>query len=270
MATRAQIDPPAEPAPPAPSPLLEAGGPMPATITQTRELARRTDEELLDTYYGERDLAARDELVDRFMPFARKLAVRYMHSREPLDDLVQVACIGLLNAIDRFDPEHGKKFTAFAAPTILGELKRYFRDKGWAIHVPRDLQERVLAVSRHAERLSVQLRRSPTIDELAARARLHGRADSRGDRRGQELRADLARRARRPRRRRRVRTHGNAGGRGRRVRTCRRPTGAREQLGGANRAGTPSTRPAARAWSHAARDQPADRLFANARLPSTA
>jgi RNA polymerase sigma-B factor len=140
---------------------------MAATITQTRELARRTDEELLDTYFRERDLAARDELVDRFMPFARKLAVRYIHSREPLDDLMQVACIGLLNAIDRFDPEHGKKFTAFAAPTILGELKRHFRDKGWTIHVPRDLQERVLAASRHAERLSVQLRRSPTIDELA-------------------------------------------------------------------------------------------------------
>jgi RNA polymerase sigma-B factor len=167
MAMRAQIDPPAEPAPPAPSPLLEAGGPMAATITQTRELARRTDEELLDTHYRERDLAARDELVDRFMPFARKLAVRYIHSREPLDDLMQVACLGLLNAIDRFDPGKGKQFTAFAAPTILGELKRYFRDKGWAIHVPRDLQERALAVSRHTERLSVELRRSPTIDELA-------------------------------------------------------------------------------------------------------
>ncbi len=140
---------------------------MAATIMQTRELARRTDEELLDAHYREGDLAARDELVDRFMPFARKLAIRYIHSREPLDDLIQVACIGLLNAIDRFDPEHGKKFTTFAAPTILGELKRYFRDKGWAIHVPRDLQERALAVSRHAERLSTELRRSPTIDELA-------------------------------------------------------------------------------------------------------
>jgi RNA polymerase sigma-B factor len=140
---------------------------MTATIMQTRELARRTDEELLDAHYRERDLAARDELVDRFMPFARKLAVRYIHSREPMDDLMQVASIGLLNAIDRFDPEHGKKFTTFAAPTILGELKRHFRDKGWAIHVPRDLQERALAVSRHAERLSTELRRSPTIDELA-------------------------------------------------------------------------------------------------------
>ena len=80
---------------------------------------------------------------------------------------MQVASIGLLNAIDRFDPEQGKNFTAFAAPTILGELKRHFRDKGWPIHVPRELQERVLAVSRHAELLSVELRRSPTLDELA-------------------------------------------------------------------------------------------------------
>jgi RNA polymerase sigma-B factor len=140
---------------------------MPASIMEAREFARQTDEELLDSHHREGDLAARDELVDRFMPFARKLAVRYIHSREPMDDLMQVASIGLLNAIDRFDPEHGKKFTAFAAPTILGELKRHFRDKGWAIHVPRDLQERALAVSRHAERLSTELRRSPTIDELA-------------------------------------------------------------------------------------------------------
>jgi RNA polymerase sigma-B factor len=140
---------------------------MAATIMETRDLARLSDEELLDMHYREGDLAARDELVDRFMPFARKLAVRYMHSREPMDDLVQVASIGLLNAIERFDPTLGKKFTAFAAPTIVGELKRYFRDKGWAIHVPRDLQERVLAVSRHAERLSTEFGRSPTLDELA-------------------------------------------------------------------------------------------------------
>jgi RNA polymerase sigma-B factor len=140
---------------------------MAATILETGELARLTDEELLYMHYREPDVAVRDELVARFMPFARKLAVRYIHSREPLDDLVQVASIGLLNAIDRFDPEQGKKFTAFAAPTILGELKRYFRDKGWTIHVPRDLQERVLAVGRHAVRLSVELRRSPTLDELA-------------------------------------------------------------------------------------------------------
>jgi RNA polymerase sigma-B factor len=140
---------------------------MAAAIMEAREFARLTDEELLATHYREGDLAARDELMDRFMPFARKLAVRYIHSREPMDDLMQVASIGLLNALDRFDPEHGKDFTTFAAPTILGELKRHFRDKGWAIHVPREVQERALAVSRHAERLSTELSRSPTLDELA-------------------------------------------------------------------------------------------------------
>lgn len=140
---------------------------MVATTLPLREFARLSEEELLEIYRREGDLGARDELVHRFMPFARKLALRYLHSREPLDDLVQVAYLGLLNAIERFDPGHGKRFTAFAAPTILGEIKRYFRDKGWTIHVPRDLQERALAVSRHAERLSTELGRSPTVLELA-------------------------------------------------------------------------------------------------------
>jgi RNA polymerase sigma-B factor len=140
---------------------------MAATIMVRRELARLTDEELLHTHNRDRDLATRDELVDRFMPLARKLALRYIHSSEPLDDLIQVACVGLLNAIERFDPAHGKQFTTFATPTILGEIKRYFRDKGWTIHVPRDLQQRALAVSRHAERLSVELGRSATVVELA-------------------------------------------------------------------------------------------------------
>lgn len=132
-----------------------------------RDLTRLSDEELLITYHEDRDSRSRDELVRRFIPFARKLALRYIHSREPLDDLVQVACVGLLNAIERFEPGRGKKFTSFAAPTIVGELKRHFRDKGWTIHVPRDLQERALAVSRQSERLSARLGRSPTLDELA-------------------------------------------------------------------------------------------------------
>src|SRR3984885_6114169 len=110
-----------------------------------REFARLPDDELLVAYYEDHDPSAREELVKRFLPFARKLALRYVHSREPLDDLVQVACVGLLNAIERFEPGRGKKFTSFAAPTIVGELKRHFRDKGWTVHVPRDLQERALA-----------------------------------------------------------------------------------------------------------------------------
>jgi RNA polymerase sigma-B factor len=137
------------------------------TSFQTRDIARLADDDLLVVYHEDRDQAAREELVRRFLPFARKLALRYVHSREPLDDLVQVACVGLLNAIERFEPGRGKKFTSFAAPTIVGELKRHFRDKGWTVHVPRDLQERALAVSRHTERLSARLGRAPTLDELA-------------------------------------------------------------------------------------------------------
>jgi len=138
-----------------------------ATTIPLRGLARLPEEVLLERYHREGDIGARDELVDRFLPFARKLALRYVHSREPLDDLVQVACLGLLNAIERFDPAEGNRFTAFAAPTILGELKRYFRDKGWGIRVPRDLKERALAVTRLAEQLSTELGRSPTVVELA-------------------------------------------------------------------------------------------------------
>jgi RNA polymerase sigma-B factor len=129
--------------------------------------ARLADDELLDAYHFDHDLDAREELVKRFLPFARKLALRYAHSREPLDDLVQVASVGLLNAIERFEPGRGKKFTSFAAPTIMGELKRHFRDKGWTVHVPRDLQERALAVSRQTERLSARMGRSPTLEDLA-------------------------------------------------------------------------------------------------------
>jgi RNA polymerase sigma-B factor len=140
---------------------------MAVTSIASRELTRLSDDELLVVYHEDRDPCAREELVKRFLPFARKLALRYVHSREPLDDLVQVASVGLLNAIERFEPGRGKKFTSFAAPTIVGELKRHFRDKGWTVHVPRDLQERALAVSRQSERLSARLGRSPTLDELA-------------------------------------------------------------------------------------------------------
>jgi RNA polymerase sigma-B factor len=140
---------------------------MGVATVPARELARLPDDDLLAVYDEDRNPAAREELVKRFLPFARKLALRYVHSREPLDDLVQVASVGLLNAIERFEPGRGKKFTSFAAPTIVGELKRHFRDKGWTVHVPRDLQERALAVSRQTERLSALHGRSPTLDELA-------------------------------------------------------------------------------------------------------
>jgi RNA polymerase sigma-B factor len=128
---------------------------------------RETERQLLVRYHAEGDLAAREELCERFLPLARDLALRYTYTDEPLEDLVQVASLGLIKAIDRFEPGRGTKFTSYAAPTILGELKRHFRDKGWALHVPRDLQERALAVSRERETLSKRLGRSPTVKEIA-------------------------------------------------------------------------------------------------------
>jgi RNA polymerase sigma-B factor len=138
---------------------------IPRTGASTTHQA--TEEQLFAAYARNADHEAREQLVARFLPFARKLALRYSYTDEPIDDLVQVASLGLLNAIDRFEPGRGTKFTSFAAPTILGELKRHFRDKGWALHVPRDLQERALALSRANERLAHDLGRSPTLAELA-------------------------------------------------------------------------------------------------------
>ena len=112
------------------------------------------------------DQRARAQLVDRFMPLARKLARRYA-GREPFDDLLQVASIGLLKAIDRFDPGHGAAFSSFAMPTILGELKRHFRDTGWFVHVPRGAQELALKVQQAEERLSARSGRSQSVQELA-------------------------------------------------------------------------------------------------------
>jgi RNA polymerase sigma-B factor len=132
-----------------------------------RAAAQETERQLLVRYHHEGDLAAREELVERFLPLARDLALRYTYTDEPFDDLLQVASLGLIKAIDRFEPDRGTKFTSYAAPTILGELKRHFRDKGWSLHVPRDLQERTLAVSRETEALSKRLGRSPKVREVA-------------------------------------------------------------------------------------------------------
>jgi RNA polymerase sigma-B factor len=112
------------------------------------------------------DPSARDELVEMFLPLARRLAGRYRNSGEPLDDLEQVASLGLINSIDRYDPDAGP-FVRYAVPNIMGELKRHFRDKAWGVHVPRSLQERTLKVSRTIDELSSRLGRSPSPKDVA-------------------------------------------------------------------------------------------------------
>jgi RNA polymerase sigma-B factor len=114
-----------------------------------------------------RDVAAREALVQRFMPLARSLARRYGRSSEPFEDLLQVASLGLLKALDRYDASRGHPFPSFAVPTILGEMRRYFRDSGWAVHVPRGTQERALKVRDAQERLANRRGRAPTVNQLA-------------------------------------------------------------------------------------------------------
>jgi RNA polymerase sigma-B factor len=113
------------------------------------------------------DRRARDELIERFLPLARKLARRYIPSSEPYEDLVQVASLGLVKAVERFDPDRGFAFTSFAVPTIVGELKRYFRDAGWALHVDRGAQERARKVLDAQQKISARTGRPPTVGELA-------------------------------------------------------------------------------------------------------
>ncbi|MBA2516003.1 MAG: SigB/SigF/SigG family RNA polymerase sigma factor [Solirubrobacterales bacterium] len=125
------------------------------------------DRRLLLRYHHDGDAAARDELVERLLPLAKRMARRYRRSEEPLDDLVQVATLGLIKAIDRFDPARETAFSSYAVPTMLGELKRYFRDNGWAVHVPRGMQERVMAVDAAVKHLSRELGRSPSVAEIA-------------------------------------------------------------------------------------------------------
>ena len=144
-----------------------ASPPPRAPLSGTAQARSPRVQRLLRRYARFHDLAARDELLERFLPLARGLARRYHRGSEPLDDLVQVASIGLLNAIERFDPERGREFTTFAIPTIVGELKRYYRDYGWAMKVPRGDKDRVVALNRAIEDLSTRAAHSPTPQELA-------------------------------------------------------------------------------------------------------
>jgi RNA polymerase sigma-B factor len=125
------------------------------------------DRALFARYLDKRDPVDREMLVERFLPLARQLARRYQRPEEPFDDLFQVACLGLVKAIDRFDLEREVAFSSYAVPTILGEIKRYFRDRTWSVRVPRDLQELALRVDRAVSDLSVDLHRQPTVEEIA-------------------------------------------------------------------------------------------------------
>jgi RNA polymerase sigma-B factor len=118
------------------------------------------------------DRRAREALVRRFMPLARGLARRYGRSSEPFEDLLQVASLGLLKAVDRYDVTRGYSFSSYAVPTIVGEMRRYFRDSGWAVHVPRGAQERALKVREAQERLTREQGRAPTVNQLAQRLEL--------------------------------------------------------------------------------------------------
>jgi RNA polymerase sigma-B factor len=138
-------------------------------------LDRRAHEEcaLFERLARDGDARDRAALVERFLPLARSLAMRYQRSGEPLDDLLQVASLGLIKAIDGFDPDRGIAFASYAVPTILGEIKRYFRDRTWAVHVPSHLQELTMRVDRAVSDLAERLRRQPSVAEIVTEVGLN-------------------------------------------------------------------------------------------------
>jgi RNA polymerase sigma-B factor len=139
------------------------------TPSSLRPDCRNRDDlgQLFVRWQGQGDQAAREALVRRFMPLTRSLARRYDRSSEPFEDLLQVASVGLLKALDRFDLDRGYSFPSFAVPTILGEMRRYFRDCGWSVHVPRGDQERALKVRDAQETLTNERGHAPTVNQLA-------------------------------------------------------------------------------------------------------
>jgi RNA polymerase sigma-B factor len=150
-----------------------ATGSLPPCPRGTEAVSLPADEaELLRLYAETKDPLVREDVVERFLPLARSLALRYRGSTEQLDDLFQVANLALVKALDRFDPARGKSFVAFAAPTILGELRRHFRDRVWELRLPRDLQERTMEVQKAVRKLSDELGRSPALSQIAQRLEL--------------------------------------------------------------------------------------------------
>jgi RNA polymerase sigma-B factor len=142
-----------------------ADGSRPPTEGTTRVARRERD--LLRRYHEAGDLRARDILAEEMLPLARALAGRYTGRGEPLDDLVQVACVGIMKAIDGFDLSREVRFSSYATPTVLGEIKRHFRDKTWAMRVPRGMQELQIEIAKARDKLTTELGRSPTVQELA-------------------------------------------------------------------------------------------------------
>jgi RNA polymerase sigma-B factor len=133
--------------------------------------ARREEElRLLRAYHSTGDPRARDAAVERFLPLARSLARRYSGGSEPLEDLEQVACLALVRAVDGFDPTRGTAFTSYAVPSIAGAIKRHFRDNGWSVRVPRDLQELALRVERISDDLLAEGGHAATAARIAERA----------------------------------------------------------------------------------------------------
>ena len=141
-----------------------------STATPSLRFDRGSEDDvnlLFTRWQRERDPAAHEALVRRFMPLTRSLARRYDRSSEPFEDLLQVASVGLLKALDRYDAARGHSFASFAVPTILGEMRRYFRDCGWSVHVPRGDQERALKVRGAQETLTNEKGHAPTVNQLA-------------------------------------------------------------------------------------------------------
>src|SRR3954464_6874716 len=142
--------------------MAEPGGHIETAARAARE------QELLRRYHERGDTRARDQLAEEMLPLARALAGRYAGRGEPMDDLVQVACVGIMKAIAGFDMSREVRFSSYATPTVLGEIKRHFRDRTWAMRVPRGMQELQLQVARKRDELTAALGRAPTVAELAS------------------------------------------------------------------------------------------------------
>ncbi len=151
-----------------------------------------SDQQLLRRYHVEGDRDAREMLVQRHLPLVRALARRYAGRGEPLEDIEQVGAIGLLKAIDRYELSREVALTTYATPNVVGEIKRHFRDRGWAIRIPRGLQELNSRMSGAVESLTSTLGRPPTVAEIARRAGREPGAGARGARGGVGVRADVA------------------------------------------------------------------------------